>query len=186
MRSILNCLFHRNDAPPFDIEKCVGKYLLEMPRCPVSVAVAGARYGNKHYSGEIRVNALGLLPWAEHHATAVCSLPGEIQAARLALPLWLRGADPKDSSTAYPLSPFISVLEPYTEDFIEMGIAEVTCFECGGAVCDVTRNMLNERSAGEAWRWWTDDWRCERGHLIYREDHQLYCHLRKSSDLSES
>lgn len=184
MLSILNKFLHRNDPPPFDTEKAVGKYLLEMPRCTARVVVASPRYDDKHYYGEIIVDAEGLLPWSEHHATAAWSSRRDEQAARQALPIWLRGADRSDRTPTYPPEPFIAVLEPYTLDFIQKGIAEIICLECGGIPCDVTRNKSNERSAGRSWHWWTDDWRCEQGHLIYHEDHEMHLYFGQNAEKS--
>lgn len=174
MFSIVKNLFHRNAPPPFDYEKAVGKYLLEMPRCTARVVVASPRYDNTHYFGEIIVDAEGMLPWAEHHATAVWSSCHNEHAARLALPIWLRGADKADRTPTYPPEPFIAVMGPYTLDFIQKGIAEAICLECGGIPCDLSRARSNERNAGRSWCWWTDDWRCEHGHLIYHEDHEMH------------
>jgi hypothetical protein len=177
VRSIIRYLFHRNDPPQFDIEKAVGKYLLEMHRCSGRIVVASSKYDSEHYFGEVIVNAEDILPWAEEHSNSCWSSRKDEQAARKALPIWVRGADPKDMSATYPPRPFVAVLHPYTLDFILQGIAEVICNECGATSSDVSRMRLNQRSVGRSWRMWTDEWRCHQGHLIYRQDQELHIYF---------
>lgn len=177
MLGFLKKLIGPSKPPPFDLEKAVGNYLLNLQKCSSKVVVISPKYGDRNYKCDVIVDADGLLPWAKHHAEAVWSGNQEEQAARLALPLWLQGADPKNQAPSYVPPYFISVLRPYTLDFINKGIAEIACPECNGIVADVKMKKLNEKREG-TWSFWTDEWYCPKGHLLYREDHELHYHLR--------
>jgi hypothetical protein len=161
------------EAPKFDLEHAVGAYLLELPRCPSHVVIAGPRYDAKHFIGEVIADAALLLPWAEHHAEAVWSLACDEQAARKTLPIWLRGADLSQKEPAYLPAPFFQVLGPYAETLINKEVAVAHCPECGQAVSDLAMQQLDKRMVG-TWHYWTAEWRCENNHLIYREDHELH------------
>ena len=180
MMNWIRQLVRRNEPARFDLKRAVGRYLLEMPRCPARIVVASPRYDSMHYRGEVLADARALLPWAEHHANAVWSCRPEEQAARRALPIWLRGADPNDQGPGYPPAPFISVLDAYVQDFLTNGVAKAVCGECGhvSAVLDMRR--LDERRAG-FWSWWTAEWWGECGHLIHRQEHELHVHVRRTS-----
>jgi hypothetical protein len=160
------------EAPKFDLEHAVGAYLLELPRCPSRVVIAGPRYDAKHYFGEIIANPQLLLPWAEHHAKAVWSLACQEQAARRTLPIWIRGADMSQVDAAYLPAPFFQVLDHYVDSLISSGVAVAHCTECDRDIPDPVMEQLNKRMDG-LWHCWTAEWRCDQGHLIYRDDHEL-------------
>lgn len=165
-------IFRKPEPPRFDLEHAVGAYLLELPRCPARVVIASPRYDPKHYVGEIIANPQLLLPWAEHHAKAVWSLACQEQAARRTLPIWLRGADMTQADSAYLPNPFFQVLNHYIGSLISNGAAVAHCPECDRDIPDPVMEQLNKRMDG-LWQCWTAEWRCDQGHLIYREDHEL-------------
>jgi hypothetical protein len=161
--------------PPFFFENAVGKYLLTLSPCTAKVVVASPNYGDQHYRCEVIADAARLTPWAEHHAEAVWSLDNDEQAARKALPFWLRGAN-VDVAPSYIPPLFVAVLRPYALDLINEGIAQVLCQECRRIVRDIAMKKLNESYAGSLWAQWTDEWHCPSGHLLYREDHDIHIH----------
>lgn len=142
MKSILDWILRRNDPPPFDYEKAVGKYLLELPRCSRKIVVASPKYDSEHYFGEVLVDAVGLIPWAEHHSTACWSSWKEDQAARLALPVWIRGADPSDELPTYLLEPFMRVLLCNLRDIRDYPPADWT-LERKGEYFDWAKNVVD-------------------------------------------
>lgn len=173
-------LFKRNKEPEFDIkkepefdmEKAAGEYLLKLPRCKRNVVIVSPKYGEAHYTCEIVVAAEDLLTWAEHHAGAVWSSDQEEQAARKALPIWLRGANSAENSSSYVSHFMYKVLRPYVLNFVNDGSANIYCLECQSFVAGVQMKKLNEKSAGN-WSWWTDIWTCPGGHQLYYEEHEL-------------
>lgn len=171
MFTSLSRLLRRRKPPAFNVDEAVGRYLLDLPRCPAEVVVCSPKYDPKHYWGEVIADAKALLPWAEHHASAVMSLYGPHQAARFALPIWLRGTEP-GGDPAYLPEPFVSVVSPYRHDFIEKGIARVTCSRCSRTVTRVGMQKLDKVMIGATTRY-TEEWRCDEGHLIYRENHEI-------------
>ena len=134
--SFLRKLFGKNQDPEFDLEKAVGDYLFELPRCGKDVVVVSPEYGETYYTCKIIVAAADLLPWAEHHANAVWSLNQEEQAARKALPLWLRSSEPSSNSASYVPHFIYEVLRPYVFDFVHEGKAKIFCLECQSLVAD--------------------------------------------------
>ena len=169
-------LFGCEETLPFDIEKAVGKYLLVLPRCTAKVAVASTKYGDQHYRCDLFVYVNGLLPWAEHHAKAARGGNHEVQAARLALPLWLCGANLSDSMPSYVPPYFGVVLKRCITDFVKQGMCEIVCPDCRQVVQEIDMKKLNENRSGTNNFSWTDEWYCSEGHLLYREDKRLHFH----------
>lgn len=174
-------LMRGQQPPAFDLEQAVGRYLLELPRCPAQIVVASPRYDSAHYRGEVLADALALHPWAEHHARTVWSSRPEQQAARRALPIWLRGADPRDPGPIHLPAPFVAVLEPYARDFLGSGVARAVCGECGLVSTSLDMRRIDERGAAY-WSWWTAEWWAECGHLIHRQAHELHVHARRAGE----
>jgi hypothetical protein len=173
MIGFIKKLLGREDPLPFDIEKAVGQLLLSLPRCSSKLVVASPNYGDEHYKCDVVVDANSLMPWAEHHAEAVWSSDNEAQAARRALPVWLRGANVIDLKPTFVPPAVVVVLRPYVSTFFEEGIAEAFCHDCRSSFRDVFKKRFNERLDGP-WSFWTDEWHCPAGHLLYLQDHELH------------
>lgn len=171
--SFISKLLKKKAEPPFDLEKAVGEYLLKLPRCSRNVVVVSPKYEGSHYACEIVVAAEKLSPWSEHHADAVWSSNQEEQAARKALPIWLRDAKSEDNSASYVPHFMYEVLRGYVLDFINDGATSIYCFECESIVADVKMEKHNEQRAG-AWSLWTDVWTCPKGHKLYYEEKKLH------------
>jgi len=166
-------LFGKKREPELDLEKRVGEYLLELSRCNKDVMIVSPEYGEIHFTCEIVVAAKDLLPWAEHHADAVWCSNQENQAARKALPLWLRGAESSNNDASHVPHFMYDVLRPYVLNFVEEGITRIFCLECQSFVSDVQMETLNESRLGD-WVSWTDVWKCPQGHQLYYEEHELH------------
>jgi hypothetical protein len=163
--------------PEFDFEKAVGRYLMELERCPAKVVIASPNY-DQHYRCEIIADASGLLEWAEKHFKGCWSSDKDEQAARIALPIWLRGADPGNLTPANVPYYFYKVIDHYVQAIVNLGITEVFCPDCQSIVEAIDMKKLNERQQVN-WHWWTDEWYCKKGHLLYSEDQELkfFCKL---------
>jgi hypothetical protein len=135
------------------------------------------KYDDQYYQCEVIADTVRLAAWAEHHASSCSSIQQEDQAARLALPLWLKGADLRDMTPAHVAPHVVGVLRPYLMDLVSQEIAVVVCPVCQQIVEDLSMKRLNERSA-RPWAWWTSEWSCECGHLLYREDHEVHFHFK--------
>ena len=172
MSRFIERLLKQKDPPPLDTAKAVEHLLPTLSRCTGRVVAASAQYDEKQYKCDVIVDTADLIPWAEHHACAVWCSKEEIQTARIAFPHWLRAANFSDLSLSYIAHPFFAVLHPYVSRFVKEGLAEVFCLKCRGSASDISIVRLNEREAGH-WSWWTDEWRCATGHILYRKDNEL-------------
>lgn len=179
MFTIFKNILRRKPVPVFDIEKAIGNYLIQLPRCSSSIVVVSPRYGEQHYRCEVVLDVALIIDWAEHHASAVWSSNRDEQAARLAIPFWLRGFDDSNARPSDIPKAFSDVLRPYVLDFVREDIAAITCLDCGCLVNDIVMTRKNERRAHTG-SWWTDEWHCSNGHLLYREDHELHLHIRSN------
>lgn len=157
-----------------DREKAVGQYLLRLPKCSRFVAVASPAYDPEHFYCDVTLDARRLAIWAQRHAESVTGF-GMDQAARLALPIWLRAADLSDDRVTYAPA-FSRVLDPYLTDFTKDESCRIHCPQCGSVVNDVSMAREDERRAG-GWSWWTDVCTCPAGHELYREEHELHLHI---------
>jgi len=171
-------LFNNKQEPEFDLEKAVGAYLLKLPRCNKDVVIVDPKYGDTHYTCKIKVAAADLLPWAEDHAANVCSSDKEEQAARKALPLWLRGAQSSIDSASFLPHLMYEVLKVHILDFVRNGTAKTFCLECQSIVADVQIEKINKKGGGD-WAWWTDVWKCPQGHQLYYQEHELRLHVHR-------
>jgi len=176
--SFFGKLFKRKHDPQFDLERAVGEYLINLPRCNRNVVIVSPKYGETRYACDIVVAAEDLAPWAEHHAEAVWSSNQKEQAARKALPIWLRGAKSEGNAASYVPPLMYKVLRPYVLDFVNDGAASIYCPECEHFIDDVNMQKLEEKRSGN-WSWWTDVWKCRKGHQLYYEEHELHINLRR-------
>jgi len=170
---ILGKLFTRSKKPEFGMEPAVEEYLLKLPRCNKDVVIASPEYGESQYSCEIVVAAAALLPWAEQHAETVWGTDQEEQAARRALPRWLRGALMEEDSASYVPHGMYEVMRPYVLDFVTERSARVYCLECHSVVADVQMERLDDECSG-GWSCWTEVWSCPVGHNLYHERHEMH------------
>lgn len=159
------------------MDKAVSAYLLGLPQCSRNVVIVSPRYREEHYSCEIIVATKDLLPWAEHHSSAVWSSVREEQVARKALPLWLRAANEEDDSNSYVPHFMYEVLRPYVLNFVNNGTANIFCPVCQDFVEGIEMRKIDESQA-VGWSWWTDIWTCRTGHQLYFEKHELHVHRR--------
>jgi hypothetical protein len=157
--------------PEFDFEKAVGKYLLELERCSSKVVIASPKY-DEHYRCEIIADSYGLLQWVEKDFQGWWSSDRDKQAARMTLPIWLRGADPNNPNPIYVPFYFYKAVDDHIQELVNHGITELICLDCQKVVKEIEVKKLNERQM-PFWSWWTVEWYCEKSHLLYREDEEL-------------
>ncbi len=170
-------LLRRKETLFPDIGKAIEECFLDLPPCTAKVVVMSPKYDDQYYQCEMFADTVRLAAWAEHHASACASLQQEDQAARQALPLWLSGADLRDMTPSHVTPHVVGVLRPYLQDFVNQDIAVVVCPACKQVVESLSMKRINERSA-KPWAWWTSEWTCECGHLLYREDHEVHFHFK--------
>lgn len=170
MKNFLSGFFRRKALPkPFDIEKAVGHYLLTLPRCTNRVLVVSRRNLDKRYNYEMTVDTASLAVWAEKHDKGAWSSYEPEQAARKALPLWLRLADLSDNSVSFPPKMFSQVLRGYHETFLAMKGTQVYCHQCHQIIEQpiVKYTQLPPREIFDYWRY---EWHCPNGHLLYFDE----------------
>jgi len=161
---------------PFDVAKAVNAYLRALPPCTSRVVVVGPSYGDRHYRCHVVAGASSLLMWAERHVQGVGGGDPRRQAAREALPLWLRSADTDKQKVSYVPPFFVDEMRDYAMDFVQKRIARVICCECRQYVSDVTMKHIDRPPEG-IYTCWTSEWYCPAGHLLYREDHAIHFEL---------
>jgi len=176
--NFISKLFGKKPEPELDLEKAVGKYLLNLPRCHKNIVIVSPEYDKTHHTCEIIMSAETLLPWAEQHADAVWSTDQEVQAARNALPIWLRGFDTSTNTTSYVPHFIYKVLEPYILKFVNDGTAKIFCLECQSYITDVHMDKLDEKNIG-GYSQWKDVWKCPQGHMLYQEEHEMHISTRR-------
>ena len=170
---VFNKVFKRHDPEDAIVERAVGQYLLTLPICTGKIVVVSPQYTKaEHYHCEIVADAAKLLPWAENHAKVCWSSGRREQAARVTLPLLLRMANLADPTPTYLPDEFSRVLEMCALGLINQGIAKVICLECNAVVADIQMRKFDE-SRMYLWSWWTSEWKCPAGHLLYHEKHTL-------------
>lgn len=173
MAGFVKRLLSGKQLPTFDLERAVGHALLQLPCCPNTLVVAGPEYDDANYTGDVFVEADGLLSWAEHHAETTSISSNDLQTALNVLPIWLRSADMSNDQPIVVDQAMADMLRPYILDFVNMDIVSMYCRKCGMAYKDFKMEKLNERNANP-WYFWTDEWRCPSAHMLYREDHRVH------------
>ena len=158
-------------SPPFDVESEVSKLLAALPPCAARVVVASPRYSGG-YRCEVTVAAKDLAPFVEGLAKSTFGGSRQSQVGRAAFPRWLRSAGTVGTSTSYLPSSFVDVVSSYVLNFVNDGSATVYCPDCKTPV-QINQQTRNHQVSGP-WSEWTDGWHCQRGHLLYAEDHELH------------
>ena len=144
-----------------------------LPKCTRYVLVMSPEYGDKNYTCEIVADASKLARWAARHAESVLGSDDREQMARSFMPVWLGQADVHNNSVSQLLPSFVTVLRPYISDFLSDGTARIICRSCGQQVTKIRKRKSNERNS-VSWFFWTDEWLCQKGHLLYQESHEMH------------
>lgn len=181
MPNVIKALLLKLPLPGSRLERAVATMLKALPRCSQSVVIAGPAYGDAHYHGDVIAATTKLLRWVEAEAGESWHSSLYEEAARKALPMWLRNADLTEPSPTLLNNSLIEVLKPTTAHFIKIGVASVYCMVCSALYSDIRMNRVNERSAGP-YSYWTDDWRCPHDHILYSKDHEV--HFLRNDDVA--
>lgn len=158
--------------PAFDCEAQAAQMLSALPPCTQYVVVASDKYSDK-YNCEVTVNAADIAPFVQTIAKSTSGGSRESQVARAAMPRWLSKASPNDGKTSYLPASFAEVTDAFVLNFITDGIAGIYCNECRKSIVDIQSATSNRKVTGP-WSQWTDEWRCQAGHLLYQEDHEVH------------
>jgi len=156
-----------------DVQSRALRLLASLPRCSSKVVIAHAGHA-ADFQCRLVGNATSLAPWAEHHAKAVLSVDRADQAARSAFPAWLATADPADVRLSFVPQAMYNAYRDYVPDILSKGLVQADCPECGRSFRteEITRTELDKRKSGKT-TWWTSEWHCPSGHLLYRKDHEI-------------
>ena len=148
------------------------EYLSGLPRCHSSVIIAGPTYVNSRYKGQIIAPADKLQASAAEILGSVIARSEQDQVVLKAFPMWLQAAE--TGGSAVSRAPFLvtQFLKGHIPDIIKDGIAHAYCNECQSVVDEIKMDKLDNRTPA-GWSFWTDEWRCPQGHLLYREDRDL-------------
>lgn len=172
-RTILKS-FWRTPRPQHSPQISTEDYLASLERASRLLKIVSPSYGDTRYACEVRADTKKLLAWAEDHARSMLTITdsnGE-QAAREALPIWLKSADLSNIVPQKIDRYMQAVLEPYAIDLIEQGIARVHCPECLKSYEKVERNSEETEKEGCLYSW-KSTWFCPEGHLLYAGESQI-------------
>ncbi|MBU0622501.1 MAG: hypothetical protein KJ795_11710 [Gammaproteobacteria bacterium] len=187
MTKLLKKLFSRSAvAPPFDIEKVIGHWLLSLPRCTGRVAVISSRYGDQRYRYELTVDTPALIEWLEENPGKRYIPVGDDKAnvANLAMLLWLRGADLTNRSETYIPVEFFVLLKQYHSEFSSLAGVEIYCHECQRIVETINSSQANLPKEG-IFDGFSAQATCPSGHILYGEEVRFHIHKRMDINVAE-
>jgi len=128
------------------------------------------------YKCEVIADVPQLLQWAINHCGGVRSTNKIEQEAREFLPGLFGMADLKNTSLTYFKPVFYKLMRPWIGNIVSCGAAKVFCLECNSIV----ENLRTESLDGTSDEWkntalyhWTVRWKCEKGHLLYCQEHNI-------------
>lgn len=157
--------------PPFDEDAEAFRLLQATPRATGFLVIGSPRY-SEVFVGEViapiavveqKVNVLFGETFGGNK---------ERRVARKAFPLWLKNADRTSESASYLPGPFLSAISPYVNDLVKDGRAKVFCPHCAGFAQRV-EVLRSDESSSKVHSDWTEEWRCQAGHKLYREQHEM-------------
>lgn len=159
----------------FDVEKAVGKYLLELPRCTSQVVLMTPEYGFTGWLCDVIANSTTFYEWSAHMAKArAIAHPVELQAINLAFPLWLGCADNDDESLSRIPHSFAKLNDAYIPKLVDNKIAWLFCSECVETVQKITKEKNRDKAKGyppaDIHKWY-----CKKGHLLRNERIEIPC-----------
>lgn len=159
----------------FDEDAELKKYLAGLPRCSKYVLIASPFYELEGFNGEVVAYAAKLQPWMVDRVKGATKF-GMAQVVFLATPQWLEQADLSNESITVLSPELLDNLSDYAYALVRDKIAFCRCSTCHKSYDDITMVKLNQREEGQK-HFWTDEWRCPEGHIIYRKDTwiRLFC-----------
>jgi len=172
MRWSMGKLHVQWEYPKFDVEKAVGKYLMELDQCASQVLIMSPEYGEKGWLGDVVADSASLKTYANSRSEGFgYCYPYYLYAAAFALQLWLRGADNSNDSISRIPKEFAEVLKHNISDLIEKQIASIVCKKCNTIFCDA--NIIKKGEHESPSLFWIDEWRCPEGHLLRYEKGEI-------------
>ena len=158
-------------SAPFGHEALAEQHLAALPPCAQYVVVASDRYAGP-YKCEVVVPAAYLAMFVSRLAQSSSGSSDGAQAARISMPRWLGRASENDGKSSYLPPAFLDLIDAYVPNFVKEGAAVVACKECGGVVNTIASSISDQTASGHRHEW-TSTWRCENGHLLYKEEQEL-------------
>jgi hypothetical protein len=164
-------LFKKPAPPPFDEDAEAFRLLQATPRATAFVVIGSPRY-SQVFKGEV----IAPISVVERKVNEVfgSTFGGskERRVARKAFPLWLANADRASKALSYLPSPFVSTIDAYVNEFVVGGDAQVFCPHCR-APAEQVEILKSDESSSKVHKEWTEEWRCQAGHSLYREQHEM-------------
>lgn len=155
----------------FDADAEAFRVLQSTPRGTALLAIASPRYGDAS-----RGDVVAPIRVVEDKVNAIQAETSggsrQRRVARKAFPLWLANADRSAGGVSYLHEAFLDVIGPFVSEFVQSGNAHVFCPECKGSVEKVAVERSDE-SSSKVHSEWTEEWRCESGHLLFRHLHEM-------------
>ena len=151
----------------------IKKTFAGLPRCQATVVVANPDYGEGEYQATITMQAKDLLAWVN----ARLESGSPLYTDKVLLPLlrnWLKDAQESGSEQSRFPAIAYEVIEREINDWIESGLATVYCPSCASEIQDFDKAEKDRWNAGNSLYFWTDNWVCPAGHLLYRRNEWMH------------
>lgn len=158
------------------------QYLIPQNNCSTKILLCGPTYGDITFFGSFLLDATAVKRWALDHSKNVYSTNKVTQQARQLLPTWLDSVR-SDSDNFVTLidNSMRDVLVPYAFDFYTKGWLKVYCHQCSQEYGSLVANEHDKLKFGNK-STWTDEWLCQKGHILHRKAHEVRWIVRKTTN----
>lgn len=154
--------------------KCV--YTAPLNICSRWIKICSPSYVNEGFIGTLEVDVSHLPGWIGSRFDYIINSgppyhPNQL-AAEFMIP-WFKNANLKNESIT-TLDEFQRIhLKDFALDFMRKKIARIYCPSCREYYLSINEKTLNKKVQGP-WTFWTSEWYCDKGHLLYQYNHELH------------
>ncbi len=151
-------------------------YSSPQSRCSKWVRLCAPEFKDKGFIGTVEVQASLLPEWIGSRFDHIINDGPPYSPYQLALEFmipWFINANLKDESVTNLDEFQRRHLSDYALDFLIKKIARIYCPDCKKYYSSVNEKNSNKRENGP-WKYWTSEWHCSEGHLLYKFNHELH------------
>lgn len=129
-------------------------------------------YRDESFKGSLLVDLSKMHEWAKHHAENTWTNQTAVQTAKEYFVKWIKEVDVETDAITLLDKEQQGFLKAYALDFVKKDWHQIYCPHCKilGKKIDVQK--FNSKSVDKEISW-SDEWRCEQGHILYYEDQLL-------------
>jgi hypothetical protein len=132
----------------------------------------GPYYKDKTFTGSLLIDLSKMHQWVNHHAENTWTNQTAEQNAKEYFVKWIEDVDLETDAITLLDKEQQSFLKSYALDFLKKDWHQIYCPNCNVLGKKIKTQKFDNESVGKKISW-SDEWRCEQGHILYYEDQSI-------------